>query len=215
MALGATRRNVLAALVLRDGATLAAIGTAIGLAIAFAGAHLLRSLVYGVAPRDAVDLRGRGRRRDGAGGGGELAAGAPRLGHRPERDAALGVGRGDRSERSAPREAPEPRSLFFQDGTSSPDRPPRIRGRALEAHGAGEAGRAALPAAGAGGGLGAEASASASGPLRSPAPAPRSPPGDRAALKRQSRRDSRPSQHSTRGTSPGPALFEETEEASR
>ena len=53
MALGATRRNVLA-LVLRDGATLAAIGTAIGLAIAFAGAHLLRSLVYGVAPRDAV-----------------------------------------------------------------------------------------------------------------------------------------------------------------
>jgi putative ABC transport system permease protein len=53
MALGATRGKVLA-LVLRDGAALAALGTAIGLAVAFAGARLLSSLVFGVAPRDAV-----------------------------------------------------------------------------------------------------------------------------------------------------------------
>jgi predicted permease len=53
MALGATRRDVLA-LVLRDGAALAALGTALGLAAAFAGARLLDSLVFGVAPRDAT-----------------------------------------------------------------------------------------------------------------------------------------------------------------
>ena len=53
MALGATRRDVLG-LVLREGAALAALGTALGLAAAFAGARLLDSLVFGVAPRDAV-----------------------------------------------------------------------------------------------------------------------------------------------------------------
>ena len=53
MALGASRRSVLALVVL-DGARLTALGTAIGLAVAFAGARLLSSLVFGVAPRDTL-----------------------------------------------------------------------------------------------------------------------------------------------------------------
>jgi putative ABC transport system permease protein len=52
MALGATRRDVVA-LVVRDGAGLAALGTALGLAGALAGSSLLSSLVFGVTPRDA------------------------------------------------------------------------------------------------------------------------------------------------------------------
>ena len=52
MALGATRRDVVG-LVVRDGAGLAALGTALGLAGALAGGRLLSSLVFGVTPRDA------------------------------------------------------------------------------------------------------------------------------------------------------------------
>jgi putative ABC transport system permease protein len=51
MALGATRRDVVA-LVVRDGAGLAGLGTVLGLAGALAGSHLLSSLVFGVTPRD-------------------------------------------------------------------------------------------------------------------------------------------------------------------
>jgi predicted permease len=53
MALGATRREVVA-LVMRDGAGLAGLGTVLGVAAALAGSRLLASLVYGVGPRDAV-----------------------------------------------------------------------------------------------------------------------------------------------------------------
>ncbi len=53
MALGATRREV-AALVLRDGVGLATLGTLLGVAAALAASRLLGSLVFGVAPRDAL-----------------------------------------------------------------------------------------------------------------------------------------------------------------
>jgi ABC-type antimicrobial peptide transport system permease subunit len=51
MALGATRSNVVG-LVVGEGARLAVLGTAIGLAGALAGSQLLAGLVFGVTPRD-------------------------------------------------------------------------------------------------------------------------------------------------------------------
>jgi putative ABC transport system permease protein len=53
MALGAQRRNVLL-LIVGDGMKLAAIGTAIGVAIAVVLSRVLGSLVFGVATTDAV-----------------------------------------------------------------------------------------------------------------------------------------------------------------
>jgi putative ABC transport system permease protein len=53
MALGATRRQVLA-LVMRRGVALAAFGIAVGLAGAAAGARYLQSLLYGIEPTDPV-----------------------------------------------------------------------------------------------------------------------------------------------------------------
>jgi putative ABC transport system permease protein len=53
MALGAQRANVLE-MVLRQGMTLAGAGTLIGLGGAFAATRLLRSLLLGVDPVDAV-----------------------------------------------------------------------------------------------------------------------------------------------------------------
>jgi predicted permease len=57
MALGATRRDVVG-LVVRDGAALAALGTALGLAGALAGSRLLASLVFGVTHHDAATFLG-------------------------------------------------------------------------------------------------------------------------------------------------------------
>ncbi len=54
-ALGAAPRSVLL-LVVRQGAVLAAIGTALGIAGALAGTRLLSSLLFGVGPRDALVL---------------------------------------------------------------------------------------------------------------------------------------------------------------
>jgi putative ABC transport system permease protein len=45
-------------LVVRDGAALAALGTALGLAGALAGSRLLASLVFGVTPHDAATFLG-------------------------------------------------------------------------------------------------------------------------------------------------------------
>jgi putative ABC transport system permease protein len=57
MALGARRGQVLA-LVLREGARLVGVGMVIGLALATAGARLLTSVLYGVAPTDLLTLSG-------------------------------------------------------------------------------------------------------------------------------------------------------------
>ena len=53
MALGAQRRSVLL-LIVRDGMKLAAIGTAVGLAIAVILTRVLGSVVFGVATTDAL-----------------------------------------------------------------------------------------------------------------------------------------------------------------
>jgi ABC-type antimicrobial peptide transport system permease subunit len=53
MALGADRREVLR-LVVRQGATLAAVGMAIGLALSFAVTRLAANLLFGVTPRDPL-----------------------------------------------------------------------------------------------------------------------------------------------------------------
>jgi putative ABC transport system permease protein len=53
MALGASRAKVIE-LVAREGATLALIGTALGLAGALAGSRLLETLVFGISARDAL-----------------------------------------------------------------------------------------------------------------------------------------------------------------
>lgn len=57
IAVGATRSDV-TRLILRQGTTVAIAGAAIGLAVALAGAGILRSLVYEVAPRDAGSIVG-------------------------------------------------------------------------------------------------------------------------------------------------------------
>ena len=53
MALGARRADVLA-LVMRQGAALAAAGAIVGLAVAAAGVRVLRSFLYGIAPDDPL-----------------------------------------------------------------------------------------------------------------------------------------------------------------
>ena len=53
MALGAQTRNV-RRLILRQGMTLALIGSVIGLTIAFAGTRLLKSVLYGVSASDPI-----------------------------------------------------------------------------------------------------------------------------------------------------------------
>jgi ABC-type antimicrobial peptide transport system permease subunit len=53
MALGA-RRSSVAALVLREAAGVAAAGLAIGLPLAFAGAQLIKSLLFNTAPFEPV-----------------------------------------------------------------------------------------------------------------------------------------------------------------
>jgi len=55
MALGATPRNIIV-LVLREGMTLAAAGVALGTAISYAGARTIATLLYGIAPTDAVSF---------------------------------------------------------------------------------------------------------------------------------------------------------------
>ncbi len=55
MALGATPRNIIV-LVLREGMTMAAAGVALGTAISYAGARTMATLLYGVAPTDAVSF---------------------------------------------------------------------------------------------------------------------------------------------------------------
>jgi putative ABC transport system permease protein len=57
IAIGATRSDV-TRLILGQGTTVAAGGAAIGLAVALAGAGILRSLVYEVAPRDVWSILG-------------------------------------------------------------------------------------------------------------------------------------------------------------
>lgn len=56
-ALGATRRDVLQ-LVVRQGASMAIVGSAIGLALAIVAAGVMRTLVYGVESRDVASLAG-------------------------------------------------------------------------------------------------------------------------------------------------------------
>jgi ABC-type antimicrobial peptide transport system permease subunit len=51
LALGAERTDLLA-MVVRQGVALAAAGIAIGMAVAFVGARVLQSLLYGVSPTD-------------------------------------------------------------------------------------------------------------------------------------------------------------------
>jgi predicted permease len=53
LALGATRRHI-GALVLREGARLVGVGAVLGLAGAWATAHLIRGQLFGVSPADAV-----------------------------------------------------------------------------------------------------------------------------------------------------------------
>jgi ABC-type antimicrobial peptide transport system permease subunit len=53
MAMGASRRDVVA-LVLREGGALAAAGIAAGLALAWAGGRALATLLYGVTPTDPL-----------------------------------------------------------------------------------------------------------------------------------------------------------------
>jgi len=55
MAVGAQRADILLK-VLRDAGVLVALGLAMGIAISLAGAQLLRSLVFGIAPRDPLTL---------------------------------------------------------------------------------------------------------------------------------------------------------------
>jgi predicted permease len=55
MALGAQRSQVLW-MVLRESLVLCAIGTAVGLPVAFAGARLLRSILFGIGPADAASF---------------------------------------------------------------------------------------------------------------------------------------------------------------
>ena len=57
IAIGATRSDV-TRLILRQGTTVAIAGAVIGLAVALAGAGILRSLVYEVAPRDVGSIVG-------------------------------------------------------------------------------------------------------------------------------------------------------------
>lgn len=57
MAIGATRRDV-TRLVVWQGTSMAILGSAIGLVLALAAAGVMRSLVYGVAPRDAWSILG-------------------------------------------------------------------------------------------------------------------------------------------------------------
>lgn len=57
MALGASRLQILC-LFLREGVRLVAFGGAVGLAVAFALSHLLKSLLYGVGPYDPVSFFG-------------------------------------------------------------------------------------------------------------------------------------------------------------
>jgi len=53
VALGASRRAV-TALVVRRGVQLAAIGVVVGLVLSLGAAQLLRSMLFGIAPTDAV-----------------------------------------------------------------------------------------------------------------------------------------------------------------
>jgi len=55
MALGAQRGNI-ARMVLREATVLVGCGLAVGITVAMAGAQLLRSLLFGVAPRDPITL---------------------------------------------------------------------------------------------------------------------------------------------------------------
>ncbi len=57
IALGADRRNIIA-LVLGQGMALVGIGSAIGLALAFAGALLIRTFLFGIPPADPVTIVG-------------------------------------------------------------------------------------------------------------------------------------------------------------
>jgi ABC-type antimicrobial peptide transport system permease subunit len=57
MAIGAQRRNVLG-LILRESMQLVAIGVAIGLAATLAAGRLVGSLLFGLAPTDAVSIAG-------------------------------------------------------------------------------------------------------------------------------------------------------------
>jgi len=55
MALGASRRDILA-LVLREAGTLVAVGLAIGVVLAVGAALLARSLLFGLQPTDPVTI---------------------------------------------------------------------------------------------------------------------------------------------------------------
>jgi len=55
MAIGAQQRDILM-MVLREAGILVAVGLVIGLSAALAGVQLLRTLVFGIAPRDPRTL---------------------------------------------------------------------------------------------------------------------------------------------------------------
>ena len=91
VALGAARGDVLRMIVLQ-GAKLAAIGVAAGLAVAFGVTRLLASLLYGVKAADPLTFAagGGGDRRGGVGG--ELHPRAARRGGGPQPGPAARVG---------------------------------------------------------------------------------------------------------------------------
>ena len=57
VALGAQQQNILA-MVLRQGMVLVAAGIGVGLVVAFSAARVMRQMLFGVAPTDAVTYLG-------------------------------------------------------------------------------------------------------------------------------------------------------------
>jgi hypothetical protein len=90
IAIGATRGDV-TRLIVRQGTTVAVAGAVIGLAVALAGAGILPSLVYEVAPRDTGSILGGYSRAHSRSGDRELPAGPSRRLGRPRHDSTFRV----------------------------------------------------------------------------------------------------------------------------
>ena len=102
MAIGAQRADV-RRLILRQGMMLAAIGSIVGLAIAFGGAQLLKTMLYGVSPSDPDHVFARRLPLVRRGAFRLLDSGAPRHARRSDGGAARGVRRCNRSARTLDR----------------------------------------------------------------------------------------------------------------
>ncbi len=90
LALGASRGAILRGVLVRAGRRVAA-GLALGLGAAVVASRAMRSLLFGVAPDDARDLRRGAGGRAGRRGLRGLPAGPPRRPDRPAGPAAAGV----------------------------------------------------------------------------------------------------------------------------